>query len=156
MGGFDLPTLLQACGVPGDSIIFPEMNRLRAGYSQEDMAALYSAFDVLANPSYGEGFGVPVIEAQSCSTRVIASGWAATQDLVAEDGWLLQGYPFWDEPQKAWFQIPSVDSIVNALSEAFKADRGPSKVAREFASQFDAERVWKWGWLPFFREYFAG
>jgi glycosyltransferase involved in cell wall biosynthesis len=155
MGGFDLPTLLQACGVPGESIIFPEMHRLRNGYSQEDMAALYSCFDVLANPSYGEGFGVPAVEAQACGTRVIASGWAASQDLVAEDGWLLQGVPFWDEPQKAWWQIPLVDSIVNALEEAVKADRGPSQVARDFASQFDAERVWKWGWLPFFREYFA-
>lgn len=155
MGGFDLPTLLQACGVPGESIIFPEMNRLRNGYSQEDMAALYSAFDVLANPSYGEGFGVPAVEAQACGTRVIASGWAGSKDLVAEDGWLLQGVPFWDEPQKAWWQIPLVDSIVNALEEAVKADRGPSQIARDFASQFDAERVWKWGWLPFFREYFA-
>ena len=155
MGGFDLPTLLQACGVPGDSIIFPEMNRLRTGYSQEDMAALYSAFDVLANPSYGEGFGVPAVEAQACGTRVIASGWAGSKDLVSEDGWLLQGVPFWDEPQKAWWQIPLVDSIVASLEEAVRADRGPSKVARDFASQFDAERVWKWGWLPFLREYFA-
>jgi glycosyltransferase involved in cell wall biosynthesis len=154
MGGFDLPVLLQACGVPPESVIFPERDRLRKGYSQEDMAALYSAFDVLANPSYGEGFGVPAVEAQACGTRVIASGWAGSADLVAEDGWLLQGIPFWDEPQKAWFQIPLVDSIVNALVEAYKAPRGPSKVAREFASQFDAERVWKWGWLPFFREFF--
>jgi glycosyltransferase involved in cell wall biosynthesis len=154
MGGFDLPTLFQACGVPPESVIFPERDRLRRGYSQEDMAALYSAFDVLANPSYGEGFGVPAVEAQACGTRVIASGWAGSADLVGEDGWLLQGIPFWDEPQKAWWQIPLVDSIVNALVEAQKADRGPSKVAREFASQFDAERVWKWGWLPFFREFF--
>lgn len=155
MGGFDLPTLLQACGVPPESVIFPERDRLRKGYSQEDMAALYSAFDVLANPSYGEGFGVPAVEAQACGTRVIASGWAGSADLVADDGWLLQGIPFWDEPQKAWWQIPLVDSIVSALVEAQKADRGPSKVAREFASQFDVERVWKWGWLPFLREYFA-
>jgi glycosyltransferase involved in cell wall biosynthesis len=154
MGGFDLPTLLAACGVPADSIIFPERDRLRRGYSQEDMAALYSAFDVLANPSYGEGFGVPVVEAQSCGTRVIASGWAGSADLVAEDGWLLQGIPFWDEPQKAWWQIPLVDSIVGALVEAHNSKRGSSNVAREFASQFDAERVWKWGWLPFFREFF--
>jgi hypothetical protein len=47
-----------------------------------------------------------------------------------------------------------VDSLVGALVEAQKADRGSSKVAREFASQFDVERVWKWGWLPFFREFF--
>ena len=154
MGGFDLPTLLQGCGVPSDSIIFPEKNRLRRGYSQEDMAALYSAFDVLAAPSYGEGFGVPVIEAQACSTRVITSGWAATQDLVAEDSWLLDGMPFWDEPQKAWFQIPTIDSIVSCLEEAYKADRGPSNVARNFAAQFDVEKVWRWGWLPFFREFF--
>jgi glycosyltransferase involved in cell wall biosynthesis len=118
------------------------------------MAALYSAFDVLANPSYGEGFGIPVIEAQACSTRVIASGWAASADLVAEDGWLLQGIPFWDEPQKAFFQIPLVDSIVGALVEAHGVDRGPSKVARDFASQFDADKIWKWYWLPFFREFF--
>jgi hypothetical protein len=38
--------------------------------------------------------------------------------------------------------------------EAHKAPRGPSKVAREFASQFDADRVFKWHWLPFFREFF--
>lgn len=155
MGGFDLPVLLQACGVPSESIIFPERDRLRKGYSQEDMAALYSAFDVLANPSYGEGFGIPVIEAQACGTRVIASGWAASADLVAEDGWLLQGVPFWDEPQKAWWSIPLVDSIHNALVEAYKADRGTSKVARDFAMQFDSDKIWKWFWLPFLREYFA-
>jgi glycosyltransferase involved in cell wall biosynthesis len=91
MGGFDIPTLMQACGVPPESVIFPDRERFRRGYSQEDMAALYSAFDVLANPSYGEGFGIPVIEAQAAGCRVIASGWAASADLVAGDGWLLQG-----------------------------------------------------------------
>jgi glycosyltransferase involved in cell wall biosynthesis len=154
MGGFDLPTLMAACGVPIEAVIFPDINRFRQGYSQEDMAAIYSAFDVLANPSYGEGFGVPVIEAQSCGTRVIASGWAASQDLVAEDGWLIQGTPFWDEHQKAWWQVPLCGSLQDALVEAYKAPRGTSKTAREFASQFDAERVFKWGWLPFFREFF--
>jgi glycosyltransferase involved in cell wall biosynthesis len=155
MGGFDLPTLMQACGVPVDSVIFPDRETFRRGYSHEDMAAFYSAFDVLCHPSMGEGFGLGAIEAQSCGTRVIASGWAASQDLVAEDGWLIQGTPFWDEHQKAWWQVPLVGSLENALVEAYKASRGPSKVARDFASQFDAERVFKWGWLPFLREYFA-
>jgi glycosyltransferase involved in cell wall biosynthesis len=155
MGGFDIPTLMQACGVPPESVIFPDRERFRRGYSQEDMAALYSAFDVLSHVSMGEGFGVPAVEAQSCGTRVIASGWAASPDLVAEDSWLVQGTPFWDEAQRAWWQVPLCGSIENALVEAYKAPRGPSKVAREFASQFDAERVWKWGWLPFLREYFA-
>jgi glycosyltransferase involved in cell wall biosynthesis len=154
MGGFDLPTLMQACGVPSESVIFPDRDRFRKGYSQEDMAALYSAMDVLANPSYGEGFGVPAVEAQSCGTRVIASGWAASQDLVAEDGWLIQGTPFWDAPQSAWWQVPLAGSLENALVEAYKAPRGSSMVAREFASQFDAEKVFRWGWLPFFREFF--
>jgi glycosyltransferase involved in cell wall biosynthesis len=154
MGGFDLPTLMEACGVPPESVIFPDRDRFRKGFSQEDMAALYSAMDVLANPSYGEGFGVPAVEAQSCGTRVICSSWAASPDLVAEDGWLIQGTPFWDEHQKAWWQVPLVGSLENALVEAYKAPRGPSKVAREFASQFDADRVFKWHWLPFFREFF--
>jgi glycosyltransferase involved in cell wall biosynthesis len=154
MGGFDIATLMQACGVPVESVIFPDRDRFRRGFNNEDMAALYSAMDVLCHPSMGEGFGVPAVEAQSCGTRVIASGWAASPDLVAEDGWLIQGTPFWDEHQKAWWQVPLVGSLENALVEAYKAPRGPSKVAREFASQFDADRVFKWHWLPFFREFF--
>ena len=98
--------------------------------------------------SYGEGFGVPTVEAQACGTRVIGSNWAATQDLVSEDSWLVDGQPQWDAGQDSIWQVPSVPSIVDALEQAYQAERGPSKTAIEFASQFDVETVWDKHWVP--------
>ncbi len=96
VGGFDLGVLARVCGIPPEKITFANRDKYRVGYSQAELAALYSAADVLLAPSYGEGFGVPTVEAQACGTRVIGSGWAATADLVAEDGWLVEGQPHWD------------------------------------------------------------
>jgi len=154
-GGFDLGVLLKAVGIPQESVTIANREQLRVGYTQEQLAALYTASDVLLAPSYGEGFGIPTVEAQACGTRAIASSWAASGDLVADDGFLVDGQPFWDEPMKAFFQIPNVNSIVSALEQAYDAERGFSSVSRKFALQFDVETVWDDYWMPFLKEYFA-
>jgi glycosyltransferase involved in cell wall biosynthesis len=136
-------------------VTFANADELRVGYSQAHLAGIYSASDVLLATSYGEGFGVPTVEAQACGTRVIASGWAASKDLVSDDSWLVDGQVFWDEPQKAYFQIPNVGSIVDSLIDAYDDTRGFSATARKFALQFDAETVWHRYWMPFLRGYFA-
>lgn len=148
-GGFHLPNLITAVGLSKNDVLFPSPEKLRFGYTDEEMAALYTGMDVLLHPSYGEGFGVPAIEAQGCGTRVIASNWAASQDLVAEDGWLVDGQPFWDEAQSSFYQIPLVPSIVAALKMAYEAERGTSQAALDFAKQFDVEAVWQNYWMPF-------
>lgn len=149
--GFGLANLAKACGIDMDSLLFPDPDRYRFGYSDTELAALYTGMDVLLHASYGEGFGVPAIEAQACGTKVIASNWAASQDLVADDGWLIEGQPFWDEPQLSFFQIPLIPSLIQALEQAYQSSRAVSTTAIEFAKQFDVERVWKWYWLPFLR-----
>jgi glycosyltransferase involved in cell wall biosynthesis len=151
-GGFHLPHLLKAVGLPKDAVLFPDPYKLRYGYSTEEMAGLYSAMDVLLHASYGEGFGVPAIEAQACGTRVIGSNWAATPDVLGDDSWLVDGQPFWDEAQSSFFQIPLIPSLVKAMEEAYEAERGPSQVAIDFAKQFDADVVWDKYWRPFISE----
>ena len=151
-GGFNLPVLLKAVGLGPNDVLFPDPVKLRYGYSPEEMAGIFSTMDVLLHASYGEGFGVPAIEAQACGTRVIGSNWAATPDVVGEDSWLVDGQPFWDEAQTSFFQIPLIPSLVNALSEAYKADRGASSTAIEFAKQFDANTVYEQYWKPFIQE----
>jgi glycosyltransferase involved in cell wall biosynthesis len=150
--GFHLDHLREACGIPKEAVTFANRDELRVGYSDEEMASLYSAMDVLMMATLGEGFGVPAIEMQSVGGRVVASNWAATQDLVSEDGWLVEGQPFWDESQKAFYQIPLLGSLTNALEKAYEAPRGHSTASRAFALQFDVETVWEASWLPFFRE----
>lgn len=154
MGGFSVELLLQAVGLTSKSVTIADSNQLRIGYPPETLAALYTASDVLLAATYGEGFGVPVIEAQACGTRVITSNWAATQDLVGEDSFLVDGQPFWDEPQKAFYHIPSIGSIVGALKLAYNVDRGFSASSRQFALDFDVETVWAKYWIPFLKSVF--
>jgi glycosyltransferase involved in cell wall biosynthesis len=114
-----------------------------------------TACDVVLSASYGEGFGVPQVEAQACGTRVIASSWAASPDLAGPDSWLVEGHMFWDEPQSAWYMIPDVQSILDGLQLAYEAERGVSTESVKFAKQFDVETVWNWFWLPMLRERFG-
>jgi glycosyltransferase involved in cell wall biosynthesis len=114
------------------------------------MAALYTGMDVLLHASYGEGFGVPAIEAQACGTKVIGASWTATPDLLGEDSLMVEGQPFWDEAQKSFFQIPLIPSMVAALEKAH-CERGDSTEAVDFAKQFDIETVWEKYWIPFLK-----
>jgi glycosyltransferase involved in cell wall biosynthesis len=152
-GGFDLAVLLAMVGIPKENVIIPDPMLSRLGYSQEDMAGFYTAFDVLLSTSYGEGFGIPTVEAQACGTRVITSNFAASMDLASEDSWKVDGQPFWDEAQASFFQIPSLNGIIKALEEAYDK-RGHSDQAVEFAKQFDVETVWQNYWMPFLKKLF--
>lgn len=150
-GGFGLINLIKALGLDLDRVLFPDPVQMRYGYPDEEMAALYSSMDVLLHASYGEGFGVPAVEAQMCGTRVIGSNWTATPDLLGEDSFLVDGQPFWDEAQLSFFQIPLVPSIIGALKESYKASRGTSLQAVKFAKQFEVETVWKNYWMPYLK-----
>jgi glycosyltransferase involved in cell wall biosynthesis len=147
-GGWNLPDLIMACGLKKDDVMFPDPRDYRYGVSDETMAALYSGMDVLLAPSMGEGFGVPTMEAQSCGTRVIGSNWAASADLVSKDGWLVDGQPQWDSAQKAWWMIPKVPSIVEALEQAYNKGKSRSEESVDFASNFDVEKIWRENWMP--------
>jgi glycosyltransferase involved in cell wall biosynthesis len=152
--GWNLLSLLQSLGIEKDDVAFPNPVSYKYGISQEHLAGYYTGMDVLLATSYGEGFGVPTVEAQACGTRVIGSDWAATPDLVSEDSWLVSGQPQWDSGQDAWWQVPNVPSIVAALEDAYQLGKGRSETAVKFASQFDVETVWAKYWLPILRDTF--
>lgn len=145
--GWNMTDLMQACGLTPKQVILADQIAYRYGIPQVDLAGIYSAFDVFLGTSYGEGFGVGTIEAQACGVPVIVSDFAASPELVG-DGWVVEGQPLWDNAQKAWFNIPSIPGIVDALNKAYEADRGPSSRALEFAKQFDADFVYETHWKP--------
>lgn len=148
-GGFDLGNLLKVIDIPAENVLLPQPMEYRYGFSSEHMAAFYTAMDVLLAPSYGEGFGVPTIEAQACGTPVITSDFAASPDLVSEDCFVVDGQPFWDEPQGSWFMIPKIPSIYKALQAAYEQRQEISEKSIEFAKQFDDLHVWQNYWMPF-------
>ena len=153
LGGIRLKDLIMSVGIPEDKVVFVDPYLLRTGLSIETMAGIYTAMDVLLATSYGEGFGVPTIEAQACGTPVIVSDFAASSELVG-DGWKIGGQPLWDAPQKAFFHVPNVSEIVNALQESYERERVRSEKAIEFAKQYEANFVYETYWKPTLRAIF--
>jgi glycosyltransferase involved in cell wall biosynthesis len=145
--GWNLMALGQMLGIPVDNMAFPDPLAYRYGMSQGMLAGIYSQMDVLLATSYGEGFGVPTVEAQACGVPVIVSNFAASPELVG-DGWVVSGQPLYDPAQHSFFTIPSVPEIFAALEEAYKRGKGKSDKAIEFASAFDHEKVWQDNWMP--------
>jgi glycosyltransferase involved in cell wall biosynthesis len=111
------------------------------------LAGIYSSFDVLLATSYGEGFGVPTVEAQAVGVPVIVSNFTASPELVG-DGWVISGQPLYDPAQHSFWTIPSVPEIAEALEQAYTRGKVKSKKAVEFAQGFDHEKVWQENWLP--------
>ena len=145
--GIDLPALLKACAISPDQVVFADQYHMRMGIPDKTMAAIYTRTDVLLACSAGEGFGLPVLEAQACGTRVVVSNFSAQSELVF-DGVAVQTQPQWNPAQLSWFCTPLVHSIVEGLEWAFQQGGGHSQEAVDGAKQYDADHVFKTHWQP--------
>lgn len=151
--GINLGALAAACDIPSEAIKHTQPFAYELGATPTDMSLLMSALDVLANPSYGEGFGVPIMEAQACGTPVIITDFSAMSELCGA-GWKVGGDPWYDATQGSFYRCPSVDGVEHAMREAYEArgDGGLRAKAREFALQYDADRVMDEFWTPVLTE----
>lgn len=147
--GIHLRQLAQTCGIPRRSVMFTEAFAWELGWPRETLAQAYQAFDVLLHSSMGEGFGVPIVEAQSCGVPVIVTDHSAMTELCGA-GWLVDGDDWYDGPQDSWFKAPSVASIVTALDRAYESagDAALREQARAFALDYDADRITAGYWTP--------
>jgi glycosyltransferase involved in cell wall biosynthesis len=157
LGGIDFASLMSSLGLTPENVSFADPDMLMIGYEQKTVAAIYTAADVLLAASMGEGFNVPLIESQACGTPVITSGWTAPKDLAGPSSILVDGQPWWNMTQNAFWQIPSIESIRSALVTMREAWNGPStdQASIDFVKQFEVETVWRDRWMPFLREWFA-
>lgn len=147
--GINLKELAIHAAVPEHALRFVNQYAYRTGFSPEMMAAAYTAFDVLLAPSHGEGFCVPLVEAQACGTPVITSEFSTGPELCGA-GWLVAGQLEWDPAQHASYICPYTLDVIAKLEDSFQADRGAmADKAVRFASQYDADVVFEMYWRPF-------
>jgi glycosyltransferase involved in cell wall biosynthesis len=147
-GGLDFDALLPAIGLEPHQYRFVNQWASHTGIPNEAMVALYTATDVLLAATYGEGFGLTTVEAASCGTVSILNDFTCQPEMQAE-GWLTTGQPWWDGMQQAWWSIPNVASIVDALEAAYARGRGRSQAQRDHViANFDADTVYAEHWRP--------
>jgi glycosyltransferase involved in cell wall biosynthesis len=149
-GGTNLPGLAARLGI-SDAVSFPDAYMYDTGQvTNEQMAVWYNGLDILSLCSYGEGFGVPLIEAQACGIPVVTTDASATSELCGA-GWLVSGTPDWEDGHGAWWTRPDATDIDQAYESAYQAKQDsllPRKPAWDFAQKFDVEKVFNDHWVP--------
>lgn len=148
--GLDLAALAESFGLPQGSVIWSDQYSYRAGLLDDRyLAAWYNACDVVSMATYGEGFGLPTVEAQACGVPVVAADNSASSELVGS-GWKIRGHPHWNAFHRAWWEAPDVDDLTRAYRKAY--DGGAVKrrggQARDFAVRYDVDHVTVEYWKP--------
>jgi glycosyltransferase involved in cell wall biosynthesis len=115
--------------------------------------------NVLMLASRGEGFGIPVIEAQACGTPVIVTDWTAQPELVRDHGYIADGQEEWDEMQESWWKIPHIGHILQGLENNYtdtKMGRVDRAALAKKMYEYDADFVYMTKWEPLFQKIFKG
>jgi glycosyltransferase involved in cell wall biosynthesis len=145
--GINLEFLVKQLGIE-NHVFFPDMLKLVEGmYQHPYLNALYNAADVFLLPSAGEGFGIPVIEAQSAGCPVIVNDFTAQGELVGA-GFKIQidsddlEYSVYGS-YRARVRVSKVLTALK-LSIEWKDDLSVRQMAREFVVRdYDYRHVWK-------------
>lgn len=157
--GLNLIAMAERIGIT-DAVRFSDQYAKLAGLiGPADLAEWYGACDLVSNCALGEGFGLAVLEAQSCGTPVAVTDCSAMTELCGS-GWKVSGEPWWNETFGSWWTAPPIDGIVRAWEKAYAATHevSPDGIppcrakARRFALRYDADRVMQKYWEPALRE----
>lgn len=151
-GGFNIRNYANFLGIQ-DKIFHVQPYEQLFGVGKGDMPRIYSAFDCLLAPSTNEGFGIPIIEAQSCGVPVITNNFTAMPDLIQDGktGFLTEIEHKRFTPLNSYIGEPSTDSILEKMEKVFDANRVKmGKAARKYMKEeFDTQKVFTEKWMPF-------
>lgn len=156
--GVDIPYVMSTLGVEPERIRAVGQVPYRMGaFTNEDMAQLYSAADVLLSTSMGEGFGLAVIEAQACGTPVIVTDFSAQPELVGA-GWKVKYQPCYNHTMGSYLATPSIPDVRNALEQAYAARQDDTtwatlqRAAVTKGAEYAADKVYAESWRPLLAE----
>lgn len=151
--GLHLDALVQALDFPPEVVMFPDRYSLLTGLiSNEAMAAWFASLDILSACSYGEGFGMPVLEAQACCVPVVVTDFSGTGEMCFS-GWKVIGKKHWINGHHSWWRRPEVNDIAASYEVAWRArEEGKlsqiGAVGRSKALEFDVDYITENYWAP--------
>lgn len=140
-GGQDLEALAENLGIT-DRVRCVDQYRYASGLVQPgEIGDWYGMLDLLSCCSFGEGFGIPIIEAQACGTPVLTTD-ASSMPELNPLGMSVRGEPFWNGVHKGWWAKPLVSEIAAAYEKAYDSrENVPRDALREFAGEYSVEKV---------------
>jgi len=154
--GHNILALCEQYGVDmGTVVMAPQYAYLTGQLPQDYLRAVYQASDAYLNPSFGEGFGIPTIEAQACGCPVLVTKATASPELVF-GGETMTGVWIHTSPGCRQMYVPAnviysclrawTGEMCTGLDEADRAEM--SKRAVEGAKAYHEEAVMRNHMLP--------
>lgn len=110
----------------------PDGSRFEVSPTQERIAEIYASCDCWLFTSDKEGYGLPILEAMSCGTPVVATRAGAAPELLASGGGILVDS---DDPKDL---ADAVEHILNLDDESW---REMSRAARAEAEKHSWDRI---------------
>ncbi len=135
--------------------------------SHEKINKIYNLFDVMCFPTGGEGFGLPILEAQASGVPVMTTAFTTGFELVEGHGWLIpilkdkyKRDVMWTGLNGVEFAIPDDLMITKYLQEAYEDWKYNNSTklnslgaeSREFAKKYDWDIIAK-KWIDLFKKY---
>jgi hypothetical protein len=112
----------------------PRIELIDRDLSDDEMAALYRACDVLVHPYRGEGFGMPVLEAMAAGLPVIVTAGGPTDEFCPDDAcWRIPSSRKALAPGslgdletvgEAWMLEPDAGALEDLMQEAVRDGDG--------------------------------
>jgi len=129
-------------GDPSNRVLTNKTIRSTHGMPESTMASYYNAADLLVQPAFGEGWGLPISESIACGTPVIVPNCSAPPDFIGQAGRTIKiGYR-WCEPQTTyWRGMVDLDAWVGAIHKAVYTDPIPRENCEAVAANYDWDKI---------------
>jgi len=155
--GVDLIKFIRRMGlVLGEDVLICDQYMNGLGFPDSYMVDVYNGLDVLTNVAMGEGFGIPILEAQACGTPVIVGDWTSMSELCFA-GWKVdkaEALPVYHDFFDAFQWQATAGAIADRMEQAYAArgDYDLRNKARRGALPYDADDVTRQYWKPVIKE----
>lgn len=159
-GGLNLPLLIQRAGIEDIARLTPPHKYFR-GLPYHEMASMYNAFDVLMLPSSGEGWGLPITEANACGVPAIYTKCTAMPEIAYGVGVEPVTEEIFPEPTNSGLPDATYRAVIRdehiadailGMHDIWKNDKDgwadACASARASALRFDADKVYSEHWEP--------
>jgi glycosyltransferase involved in cell wall biosynthesis len=146
--GYDLRAYANAIGIV-DDVFFPRYDPIIEPFSKEELREFYGISDLYLTATLGEGFGLPILEAQACGVPVVGPNCSTIPELVEGHGWIYdvcdnyEFTPVWI-PTLQTYPAPDMNKMLEALIDAktHPAFRElNAEKSRAFALRYDWKKV---------------
>jgi len=151
-GGFPILEYARFIGV-AERIFHNDNYNLFFKFGKDAVAEIINCFDVSLNPSISEGFGLNIIEAQSCGIPIITNNFTSQPELIIEGvtGWAVKVAHKRFTHMLSYIGEPDTQDLADKMELAYNADReAMGKAGRAYVKEnYDTKVVFREKWTPY-------